>query len=71
MKQEEIKVNIDINDEPIKKLKKSIDETIESAEELAEALPQMIFKNNKNVYITINHFKEDSGIKEEVKWIDQ
>ena len=35
MKQEEIKVNIDINDEPIKKLKKSIDETIESAEELA------------------------------------
>lgn len=71
MKQEEIKVNFDINDEPIKKLKKSIDETIESAEELAEALPQMIFKNNKNVYITINHFKEDSGIKEEVKWIDQ
>ena len=71
MKQEEIKVNIDINDEPIKKLKKSIDETIESAEELAEALPQMIFKNNKNVDITINHFKEDSGIKEEVKWIDQ
>lgn len=71
MKQEEIKVNIDINDEPIKKLKKSIDETIESAEELAEALPQMIFKNNKNVYITINHFKEDSGIKEEVKWIGQ
>lgn len=67
MKQEEIKVNFDI----IKRFKKSIDETIESAEELAEALPQMIFKNNKNVYITINHFKEDSGIKEEVKWIDQ
>lgn len=64
MKQEEIKVNIDINDEPIKKLKKNIDETIESAEELAEALPQMIFKNNKNVYITINHFKEHSVIKE-------
>lgn len=64
MKQEEIKVNIDINDEPIKKFKKNIDETIESAEELAEALPQMIFKNNKNVYITINHFKEDSKIKE-------
>lgn len=55
MKNNELSIDVDVNTE-------EIDEAIEKAKELADILPKIIIKNKGDVYLSINHFKEDKEV---------
>lgn len=52
MRNDELSVDIKVNTE-------ELEEAIDKADELEDILPKIVIKHNENVYVTINHFKED------------
>lgn len=53
MKNEGITLDVKVNNKEVKEL-------INDIQELDDILPNIVVKNNENVYITINHFKSDN-----------
>lgn len=57
-KNNDIKINVKVN-------KDELEETADTLERIGDAMPNIVIRNNQNVYLTINNFSENYKCEEE------
>ena len=53
-----IKIDVEVN-------KDELEETADTLERIGDAMPNIVIRNNQNVYLTINNFSENCKCEEE------
>lgn len=51
-----IKIDVEVN-------KDELEETADTLERIGDAMPNIVIRNNQNVYLTINNFSENCNCK--------